>query len=252
METRVTPLVAGNWKMHKTLAEARSLAREVRQGMAPEKPVEVALAPPYTSLAAVAEELAASAIRLAAQDVYWEAQGAYTGAISPLMLKDVGCHYVIVGHSERRQYFGETNTTVNRKLRAVLAAGLAPILCIGETLKERQAGKTLEIVSEQLRDGLSGLTPEQGKVLVVAYEPVWAIGTGQTATPEQAQEVHRFIRKLLPNILTDAHIRLIYGGSVTPDNAATLMREPDIDGFLVGGASLKSESFLKIIAGAAG
>jgi triosephosphate isomerase len=213
--------------------------------------VEVALVPPYTALAAVAAALAGSAVRLAAQDVYWEAQGAYTGAISPLMLRDVGCYYVIVGHSERRQYFGETNLSVNRKIRAVLANGLAPILCIGETLEERQAGKTLERVSEQLREGLSGLTPEQGKTLVVAYEPVWAIGTGQTATPEQAQEVHCFIRKMLPNILTDAHVRILYGGSVTPDNAAILMREPDIDGALVGGASLKSEAFLKIIASAA-
>jgi triosephosphate isomerase len=244
-------LIAGNWKMHKTLVEARTLAREIRQGLPPAAKAEVAVAPPYTALAAVALELAGSPVKLAAQDTFWERQGPFTGAISPLMLADVGCHFVIVGHSERRQHFGETDHTVNHKLKAVLAAGLSPILCIGETLDQRQQGQTLKVVAEQLREGLSGLTPTHGERLVVAYEPVWAIGTGQTATPAQAQEVHRFIRQLLPEILGRADLRLLYGGSVTPENSADLLKEADIDGALVGGASLTANSFLQIIAAAA-
>ncbi len=250
MATERQPLIAGNWKMHKTLAEARALAREIRQGLPAAARAEVAVAPPFTVLAAVAVELAGSPIRLAAQDAFWERQGAYTGAISPLMLADVGCYYVILGHSERRQYFGETNQTVNRKLKAVLAAGLAAIACIGETLAQRQAGQTLEVVAGQLREGLSGLTPAHGDRLVIAYEPVWAIGTGVVATPEQAQEVHHFLRQLLPEVLVRADLRLLYGGSVTPENSADLLAQPDIDGALVGGASLQSNSFLKIIAAA--
>jgi triosephosphate isomerase len=245
------PFIAGNWKMHKTLAEARALARDIRHGAAPGRRAEVALAPPYTALAAVADELAGSDIRLAAQDTYWEKQGAYTGAISPLMLADVGCHYVIVGHSERRQHFGETNHTVNLKVKAVLAAGLKVILCVGESREEREAELTMARVGEQLREGLAavGAGPE---ALVIAYEPVWAIGTGLTATPQQAQEVHAFIRSLLRELQGPAaeEIRIQYGGSVTPDNAATLLAQPDIDGALVGGASLKPELFLPIIAAA--
>lgn len=244
------PLIAGNWKMHKTLAEARALARAIRQGAAPGR-AEVALAPPYTALAAVADELAGSDIRLAAQDAFWEKQGAYTGAISPVMLKDVGCHYVIIGHSERRQHFGETNDTVNRRLKAVLENGLAAILCVGETLEEREGGKTFEVVHTQLRLGLAAVTAGAER-LVIAYEPVWAIGTGKTATPQQAQEVQAFIRSLLRELTgPEAEaIRIQYGGSVTPDNAATLLAQPDIDGALVGGASLKPELFLPIIAAA--
>ncbi len=248
--TERQPLIAGNWKMHKTLAEARTLARDIRQGAAAGRWAEVALAPPYTALAAVAEELAGSEIRLAAQDTFWEKQGAYTGAISPLMLKDVGCHYVIVGHSERRQFFGETNHMVNQKIKATLAAGLSVILCVGETKDERESGLTILRVAEQLQEGLAGLTaaPEQ---LVIAYEPVWAIGTGLTATPDQAQEVHAFIRAELTRLLgVGAPYRIQYGGSVTPDNAAILLGQPDIDGALVGGASLKPELFLPIIAAA--
>jgi triosephosphate isomerase len=245
------PLIAGNWKMHKTLAEAEALARSIREGAASRRRAEVALAPPYTALAAVAGALAGSDIRLAAQDVFWEKQGAYTGAISPLMLADVGCHYVIVGHSERRQHFGETNQTVNLKVKAVLAAGLKVILCVGETQAERESGQTMARVGEQLREGLAAVTigPE---ALVIAYEPVWAIGTGLTATPDQAQEVHSFIRSLLRELLGPAaeEIRIQYGGSVTPDNAAILLAQPDIDGALVGGASLKPELFLPIIAAA--
>ena len=248
--TKRQPLIAGNWKMHKTQGEARTLAREIRQGLSPGARAEVVLAPPYTSLAAVAGELTGSAIRLAAQDTFWERQGAYTGAISPVMLADAGCHYVIVGHSERRQHFGDTNQAVNRKLLAVLEAGPVPILCIGETLEERQAGETLQVVAEQLREGLSGVAGEARENLVIAYEPVWAIGTGLTATSEQAQEVHAFIRSLLRELFGPAAegIRILYGGSVTPDNAASLLAKPDIDGALVGGASLKADSFLKIIA----
>jgi triosephosphate isomerase len=244
------PFIAGNWKMHKTLAEATALARAIRQGAAPGRRAEVGLAPPYTALAAVAQELAGSDIRLAAQDTHWEKQGAYTGAISPLMLADVGCHYVIVGHSERRQHFGETNHTVNLKVKAVLAAGLKVILCVGETKEERQADLTIARVEEQLREGLVEVSATPAG-LVIAYEPVWAIGTGLTATPDQAQEVHFFIRQELSRLLgTGDPYRIQYGGSVTPDNAATLLAQPDIDGALVGGASLKPELFLPIIAAA--
>ena len=246
------PFIAGNWKMHKTLAEARTLARAIREGAAPGRRAEVALAPPYTALAAVAAELAGSDIRLAAQDTFWETQGAFTGAISPAMLADVGCRYVIVGHSERRQVFGETNAGVNKKLTAVLAAGLTPILCVGETRDEREADQTLQVVREQLAQGLGELKPASGDALVIAYEPVWAIGTGLTATPDQAQTVHHFIRSLLREFLgaPAEAIRIQYVGSVTPDNAATLLGQPDIDGALVGGASLKPELFLPIIAAA--
>jgi triosephosphate isomerase len=250
--TKRQPLIAGNWKMHKTLAEARTLARDIRQGVAPGRRAEVALAPPYTALAAVAAELAGSDLRLAAQDTFWERQGAFTGAISPAMLADVGCHYVIVGHSERRQHFGETDESVNRKLTALVAAGLTPILCVGETKAAREADQTLQVVRRQLERGLGARQPTTGAALVVAYEPVWAIGTGLTATPEQAQTVHHFIRSLLREFLGPAaeEIRIQYGGSVTPDNAAILLAQPDIDGALVGGASLKPELFLPIIAAA--
>lgn len=243
-------IIAGNWKMHKTLAEARALAQEIRDHLPAPLQVEVVVAPPYTALAAVREVIAGSPVRLAAQDVFWERQGAYTGAISPLMLTDVGCQYVIIGHSERRQYFHETDATVNRKLRAALEAGLRPIVCIGETLAQREREETLAVIQEQLTAGLAGLALEQLRQLVIAYEPVWAIGTGRTATPEQAQEVHAFIRELLARHFDPAasDLPILYGGSVTPENIAALMAAPDIDGALVGGASLKAESFLKIVA----
>jgi triosephosphate isomerase len=245
------PFIAGNWKMHKTLAEARALARDIRQGVAANWRAEVGLAPPYTALAAVAAELAGSDLRLAAQNAFWEKQGAYTGAISPLMLADAGCHYVIIGHSERRQHFGETNETVNRRLNAVWEAGLAAILCVGETLEQRELGKTFAVVRTQLTEGLANLSIGADR-LVIAYEPVWAIGTGKTATPDQAQEVHAFIRSLLREFVgpSGEEIRIQYGGSVTPDNSAALLAQPDIDGALVGGASLKAELFLPIIAAA--
>jgi triosephosphate isomerase len=243
-----TKIIAGNWKMHKTLAEARDLAREIVQGVGRETRAEVVLAPPYTALSAVAAEISGSKALLAAQDTFWEEKGAFTGAIAPGMLADVGCTYVIVGHSERRQHFGDDDEAVNRKVHAVLAAGLKPIMCVGETLGEREEGKTFAVVETQVLNGLAGFPVSEHERLVIAYEPVWAIGTGKTATPDQAQEVHRLIRNLLADTLGTADIRILYGGSVTPDNAATLMAEPDIDGALVGGASLKAASFLGIIA----
>lgn len=244
------PLIAGNWKMYKTLAEARDLARDIRRGVAAGLRAEVALAPPYTALIAVAAEIDGSKIRLAAQDAFWKKEGAFTGAVSPWMLKDVGCHYVIIGHSERRRHFGETNQTVHLKVQAALEAGLHVILCVGETIEEREAGRTIPRVAEQLREGLADVTAAQDQ-LVIAYEPVWAIGTGRTATPAQAQEVHHFIRAELSRLLGSGEAyRILYGGSVTPENAASLLGEPDIDGALVGGASLKAASFLPIIAAA--
>jgi len=245
-----TKMMAGNWKMHKTLAEARELARQIVQGVGQKAHAEVVLGPPYTALAAVAEEIQGSPVRLAAQDTFWEEKGAFTGAIAPNMLVDVGCTYVIVGHSERRQHFGDTDENVNRKVMAALKAGLNPIMCVGETLKEREADRTFKVVETQVRRGLEAFPASETGRLVVAYEPVWAIGTGKTATPDQAQEVHRLIRNLLAEILGTEDIRILYGGSVTPDNAASLMAEPDLDGALVGGASLKAESFLGIIAAA--
>ena len=248
--SELIPMIAGNWKMHKTLTEARELAREIVQGVGRQTRAEVVLAPPYTALAAVAAELAGSKVLLAAQDTFWETKGAYTGAIAPGMLADIGCSYVIVGHSERRQHFGDTDEAVNRKVKAVLAAGMRPIMCVGETLAEREAGRTFAVVENQVLKGLADFPVSERERLVVAYEPVWAIGTGKTATPQQAQEVHHLIRDQLSEVLGTTAIRILYGGSVTPDNAATLLAEPDINGALVGGASLKTASFLGIIAGA--
>jgi triosephosphate isomerase len=245
-----TKIIAGNWKMHKTLNEARDLAREIVQGVGPQTKAEVVLAPPYTALSTVAAEISGSKVLLAAQDTFWEEKGAFTGAIAPNMLADVGCTYVIVGHSERRQHFGDDDEAVNRKVHAVLAAGLKPIMCVGETLGEREDGKTFAVVETQVLNGLAGFPVSEHERLVIAYEPVWAIGTGKTATPDQAQEVHRLIRNLLADTLGTMDIRILYGGSVTPDNAATLMAEPDLDGALVGGASLKAQSFLGIITAA--
>jgi triosephosphate isomerase len=245
--------VCGNWKMHKTAAEARALVGELRrlaEGLADQ--VEVAVAPPFTALLAAAEALEGSRIALAAQDVHWEAQGAFTGEVSAPMLAEAGCRHVIVGHSERRQLFGEDDETVRKKAGAVLAAGMRPIVCVGETLAEREAGRTLEVVSRQVRGGLSGIPSSAMAAVTVAYEPVWAIGTGRTATAAQAQEVHAAIRALLRELCgaTADQIRIQYGGSVKPDNAAELMAQPDVDGALVGGASLKAADFSQIVKGA--
>jgi len=244
------PFMAGNWKMNKTVGEAIDLVRELKAAISGVKAVEVAVAPPFTALYAVRKELDGSSIGLAAQNLYWEEKGAFTGEVSPLMLKEVGCHYVIIGHSERRQFFGETDETVNRRIKAALAQGLKVIFCIGETLKEREEGKTFPVIEKQVEGGLKGLSDKEMKNMVIAYEPVWAIGTGKTATPEQAEEVHRFIRGKIEKLYSrevSEEIRIQYGGSVTPENVKGLMNQPDIDGALVGGASLKAEAFSKIV-----
>jgi len=244
--------VCGNWKMHKTIAEAVQLVRELRD-RAGKSGAQVAVAPPFTALAAVKQALQGSAIQLFAQDCHHEKQGAFTGEVSATMLKDAGCDGVIVGHSERRQYFGETDESVAKKVRAALAESLHPIVCVGETLQEREAGKTWEVVSRQVRGGLAGLDAGSLQRITLAYEPVWAIGTGRTATTAQAQEVHAQIRGLLRELggaqVADA-VRIQYGGSVKPDNAKDLLSQPDIDGALVGGASLKANDFAAIVAAA--
>ncbi|XXF75693.1 triose-phosphate isomerase [Myxococcaceae bacterium GXIMD 01537] len=246
-------VVAGNWKMNKTVPEALALVRELRGLVSSVDGVEVVVAPPFVALAAVAKELEGSNIRLAAQNCHWEASGAFTGEVSAPMLKDVGCTYVIVGHSERRQFFGETDETVNKRARAVLKAGLTPILCVGETLAEREANRTLEVVERQVAGALAGFSAAEVAGFVLAYEPVWAIGTGRTATSDQAQEVHAAIRQQLGRLYdgrTAGRVRIQYGGSVKPDNAAELMGKPDVDGALVGGASLKAADFAAIVRGA--
>jgi triosephosphate isomerase len=243
------PLIAGNWKMYKTTAEGAALAAEVRAG-ATRPDVDVLVAPPFTALAAVAKALEGGRVLLGAQNMHAEREGAFTGEIAPLMLRDAGCSHVILGHSERRQYFGETDEGVAKKAEAAIANGLVPIVCVGETLEERDADRTTVIVERQVERALRGLAPQQVGRLVIAYEPVWAIGTGRTATPAQAQEVHAFIRHLVSKSHGTAAgdgVRILYGGSVKPDNAGALMAEADIDGALVGGASLKAESFLKIV-----
>jgi triosephosphate isomerase (TIM) len=248
--------VCGNWKMHKTAGEAISLATEVVAGLdvaGAAGKVQVAVAPPFTALHAVAQALPRSGpVELAAQDVHWEAQGAFTGAIAPAMLADACCTHCIVGHSERRQLFGETDEAVRKKVGALLQVRIQPIVCVGETLAEREANRTLEVVDRQIRRGLAGLAAEALAELTIAYEPVWAIGTGRTATAAQAQEVHAVIRTILRELggpIAD-QIRIQYGGSVKPDNAAELMSQPDVDGALVGGASLKANDFVAIVKGA--
>ncbi len=240
------PLIAANWKMHMTTAETREYITEFLPLVEGVNDVEIVLAPPFTSLAVAAKFLKGSNVKLAAQNVFWEEKGAYTGEISPQMLKDVECSYVIIGHSERRQYFGETDETVNKKIGAAVATGLGVIFCIGETLEEREAGKTFDVLKKQLTGGLRDRKIDG---LVIAYEPVWAIGTGKTATPEQAQEAHEFIRNELRSLYGDVSesIRILYGGSVKPENIATLMAQRDVDGGLVGGASLKPDSFSRIV-----
>jgi triosephosphate isomerase (TIM) len=242
-------LIAANWKMHKTIAEALEFTKELQQ-LGPCGDREVVLAPPFTALAAVGQTLLQQGFALAAQNCHWEEQGAYTGEVSLGMLRDVGCRYVIVGHSERRQLFGETDDAVQKKVAAVFRHQLLPILCVGETLAEREANRTFEVVSRQLTRALEGLPSGQAERLVIAYEPVWAIGTGKTATPAQAQEVHAFLREHCQTLYDKTvakHIRIVYGGSVKPDNVDTLMAQPDIDGLLVGGASLEVASFKRII-----
>ena len=245
-----TPIIAGNWKLNKTSREAIVLVEELTREVADLEGVDIVVCPPFTALESVSEALIETNIALGAQNVYWADSGAVTGEISAPMLKDFGVQYVIVGHSERRQYFGETDATVNKRLRAALAHGLTPIVCIGENLAEREAGKTFAVIQTQVQGSLAGLTFDEVNKIVVAYEPVWAIGTGKTATPSMAQEVHAFIRGLLAKIFnpdTAQSVRIQYGGSVTPENIAALISQPDIDGALVGGASLKAASFAAIV-----
>ncbi len=249
-----TPFVAGNWKMNLTRHASLELVSELKSGLASGLPVDVAVCPPFVYLDCVAQTLDGSALKLGAQNLYFEAEGAFTGEISAGMLLDVGCQYVILGHSERRNVLGESNQDVNRKLHTALAAGLIPILCVGELLEQREAGKTLEVIQDQFDGSLAGVSAEQLGRCVIAYEPVWAIGTGRVATPEQAEEVHASLRQMLHDragaAVADA-VRIQYGGSVKPDNAAELMAQPNIDGALVGGAALKSASFLAIVQAAA-
>jgi triosephosphate isomerase len=244
-----TKLICGNWKLHKTIAESVELATAIKNAVGPIRDVEVAVAPVFTALHAVAKRLEGSAVALAAQDCFWEDQGAWTGEVSAKLLKDVGCTYVIIGHSERRQHFGETDAAVNLRTRAALRNGLKPIVCVGETEKERDAGETFGRVRTQLDGGLRDIAADAADQVVIAYEPVWAIGTGRTASPAQAEEVHAFIRSNLSEKWGPAaeRVRIQYGGSVKPDNAATLLGQPNIDGALVGGASLKADDFLKIV-----
>jgi triosephosphate isomerase (TIM) len=245
--------VCGNWKMHKTVAEAVALVKAIGEGLGDASGrVQVAVAPPFTALHAAAQAAAGSPVEVAGQDVHWEPQGAFTGAVSAAMLAEAGCRHGIVGHSERRQLFGETDEGVRKKTAALLGAGLRPIVCVGETLAERESGRTLEVVDRQVRQGLAGLDATRLGQVTVAYEPVWAIGTGKTATTAQAQEVHAAIRSILRELggsVADA-IRIQYGGSVKPENAQELMSQPDVDGALVGGASLKAGDFLAIVKGA--
>jgi triosephosphate isomerase len=242
-------IIAGNWKMNKGIAEAEDLASGIKMELTECREVDVVLCPPFTALRAVGEVIEATQIKLGAQNMHWETEGAYTGEISASMLRDIYCHYVILGHSERRGGFGETNAIVNRKVKAALAGNLIPIACVGETLKERETGKTQEVIREQVEKSLAGLEGNLSKV-VVAYEPVWAIGTGLTATPEQAQDVHAFIRDILKQMADEEvskAVRIQYGGSMKPGNAADLLKQPDIDGGLIGGAALDARSFVEIV-----
>lgn len=244
------PLIAGNWKMHTTVVDGCRLALDLAKGWQSKEDREVLVAPPFTILSEVAHVLEGSAIMVAAQNVCWEEKGAFTGEISPTMVRDAGGRAAIVGHSERRQLFGESDALVNRRLRGALAFGLMGILCIGETLEEREQERTFAVLSQQVKRGLEGVSAAEMARVVVAYEPVWAIGTGRTASKEQAQEAHAFIRGVLAKKFEKSvaeQTRILYGGSVKPTNIDELMRQPDIDGALVGGAALEAESFLRII-----
>ncbi len=251
-------MIAGNWKMNNTAAEGAELVAAIAASM-PSTPAanapEVVVCPPFTTLAAVVAKAAGTGIAVGAQNVHWAASGAFTGEISATMLKSLPVTHVLVGHSERRQYFGETDATVNQRTRAALAEGLTVIVCVGETLAEREDGSTMAVVERQVRHGLEGVTEAEMQQIVIAYEPVWAIGTGKVATDEQAQEVHASIRKTLGAMYSDAvagATRILYGGSMNPTNAAGLLAQPDIDGGLIGGAALKAADFTALIAAAAG
>jgi triosephosphate isomerase len=245
-----TPLLAGNWKMHGTRADARALAGALARSVGQTTGREVLIAPPFTALDVAGEAIAGTRILLAAQNVHGEDKGAFTGEVSAAMLAETGCTHVIIGHSERRQYYGETDAGVNARLRGALRAGLTPIVCVGETLAEREAGSTMAVIERQVRGALAGIDQAGAGRCVLAYEPVWAIGTGRTATPDQAQEVHAAIRKLLAELTGPSvadSLRILYGGSVKADNVDALMAQPDLDGALVGGASLDPAAFTRIV-----
>ncbi len=245
------PVIGGNWKMNKVVGEAVETSKKIVDLVKDVSDnAEVFIAPPFTALDAVGKVIKGSNIGLGAQDLFWEDEGAFTGEVSPSMLEDIGCSYVIAGHSERRQYFKESNDEVNKKVMAILRHNLTPVMCIGEKLEEREEGKTFDVVRDHISNGLAGISSDEVKKLAIAYEPVWAIGTGKTATPQQAEEVHSYIRYLLLDMYdseTADAVRIIYGGSVKPDNISDLMEEDNIDGGLIGGASLDPESFSKIV-----
>lgn len=244
------PFIAGNWKMYKTGFEAVETARKLVRILQGVNHVDVMIAPPFTALAPVYEVVKDSPVMIGAQNLFWEKEGAYTGEISPVMIASAGCRYVILGHSERRQFFGETDLSVNKKIGAAINNSLAPVFCIGETEKERDGNDTFNILDKQLKMGLEGFSAGALERMILAYEPVWAIGTGKTATSAQAQEVHRFLRNLIENLFGKKiaeSVRILYGGSVKPENIGELMSMPDIDGALVGGASLNAEKFAEII-----
>jgi len=246
-------IIAGNWKMNSSRADGVALAAAIAAKISSSSPADVVVCPPSVYLEAVGQAIKGSAVALGAQNCYFEAKGAFTGELSPAMLRDIGCSYVILGHSERRQLLNESNQDINRKVLAALGVGLTPIVCFGETLDQRKAGQTAAVVREQIEGSLAGLSREQMLQLVIAYEPIWAIGTGVVATPQQAQEVHADLRKLLEiryNSEVASAVRIQYGGSVNAENAASLLAQPDIDGALVGGASLKTDSFLAIVVAA--
>ncbi len=244
------PFIAGNWKMKKISKEGVELVNGLKRELADLSGVDIVVCPPYTLLSDISDVLVDSNVELGAQDVSWQKEGAFTGEISVRMLKDAGCRYVIVGHSERRKYFSENEDIVNKKIKTVEAEELTPIFCLGETLEERENNETINIIKGQLEGGLSGLDQESVSKIIIAYEPVWAIGTGKTATPEQAQEVHQFIRNWIKSNYSEAvseGLRIIYGGSVKPANTKELMQKTDIDGALVGGAALEIDSFAQIV-----
>ncbi|NLK01032.1 MAG: triose-phosphate isomerase [Clostridia bacterium] len=244
-----TPVVAGNWKMHLTREEAAGLTRDIKEKVGGEENVKVILCPPFTALDGIVGECRGSNIQVGAQNMHWEDEGAFTGEISPLMLKDIGCKYVILGHSERRHVFGETDEDVNKKLLSAVRHNIRPILCVGETLEQREEGVTDTTCREQLEKGLEGLSQENAENIIIAYEPVWAIGTGKSASAKDAEHVNNYIRIILSGIFSKAAelIPILYGGSVKPDNIDELMAQPNIDGVLVGGASLNGDSFTEII-----
>ncbi len=245
-----TPFIAGNWKMHMTIEQSLELVKGIHYGLKFPGEVDVVVAPPFTALERVANFLQDSYIGVSAQNMHWQDKGAYTGEIPAGFIKDVGCDYVIIGHSERRQYFDETDETVNLKTKNAFKHGLIPIVCVGETLEERESGNFAAVIENQIKNGLAGLSSSEANVIVVAYEPVWAIGTGKTASPQQAEDVHHLIRSLLERMfggMVADSIRILYGGSVKPSNSKELLSLPNIDGALIGGAALKADDFIAVI-----